>query len=137
MSVNSRLKSHLDHRSKESILQAESFQSLVVQGKKTVDVHILVTSRNGDRKVIHSIRITSRPSSRIWKWNQFCQFWWRSTKEYLQKRLKLATFQQRAKGLANVIFECTEKGFSIRGQLVRDIFSKMDKNCMKITKSTF
>ena len=32
--------------------------------KKTVDIEILVTSRNGDRKIIQSIRITSRPSSR-------------------------------------------------------------------------
>ena len=42
--------------------------------KKTVDIEILVTSRNGDRKVIQSIRITSRPPSRKRKWNQFSQF---------------------------------------------------------------
>ena len=32
--------------------------------KKTVDIDILVTSRNGDRKIMQSIRITSRPPSR-------------------------------------------------------------------------
>ena len=32
--------------------------------KETVDVDILVTSRNGDRKIMQSIRITSRPPSR-------------------------------------------------------------------------
>ena len=29
--------------------------------KETVDIDILVTSRNGDRKIMQSIRITSRP----------------------------------------------------------------------------
>ena len=44
--------------------------------KKTVDIDILVTSRNGDRKIMRSIRITSRPPSRIRKWNQLSQFRW-------------------------------------------------------------
>ena len=29
--------------------------------KETVDIDTLVTSRNGDRKIMQSIRITSRP----------------------------------------------------------------------------
>ena len=32
--------------------------------KETVDLDILVTSRNGDRKIMQSIRIMSRPPSR-------------------------------------------------------------------------
>ena len=32
--------------------------------KETVDIDILVTSRNGHRKIMPSIRITSRPPSR-------------------------------------------------------------------------
>ena len=32
--------------------------------KETVDIDILVTSRNGDRKIMQSIRITSRTPSR-------------------------------------------------------------------------
>ena len=32
--------------------------------KETVDIDILVTSRNGDRKIIQSIRITSRPQEK-------------------------------------------------------------------------
>ena len=32
--------------------------------KETVDIAILVTSRNGDRKIMQSIRIMSRPPSR-------------------------------------------------------------------------
>ena len=31
--------------------------------EETVDIDILVTSRNGDRKIMQSIRITSRPTS--------------------------------------------------------------------------
>ena len=42
--------------------------------KETVDIDILVTSRNGHRKIMQSIRITSRPPSRKGKWNQFSQF---------------------------------------------------------------
>ena len=37
--------------------------------KETVDIDILVTSRNGDRKIMQPIRITSRPPSRKRKWN--------------------------------------------------------------------
>ena len=39
-----------------------------------VDIDILVTFRNGDRKIMHSIRITSRPTSRKGKWDQLSQF---------------------------------------------------------------
>ena len=42
--------------------------------KETVDIDICVTSRNGNRNVMQSIRITSRPPSRIRKSNQFSQF---------------------------------------------------------------
>ena len=49
--------------------------------KETVDVDILATSRNGDRKIMQSIRITIRPPSRKRKWNQFSQFRRTSTKK--------------------------------------------------------
>ena len=42
--------------------------------KETVDIDIHATSRNGDKKIIQSIRITSRLSSRIRKWNKLSQF---------------------------------------------------------------
>ena len=42
--------------------------------KETVDIDILATSENDDRKVMQSIRITSRPPLRIRKWNQLSQF---------------------------------------------------------------
>ena len=49
--------------------------------KETFDIDILVTSRNGDRKIIQSIRIMSRPPLRIRKWNQLSQFRQTSLKE--------------------------------------------------------
>ena len=42
--------------------------------KKTADIDILVTTRNGDRKIMQSFRITSRPPSRKRKWSQLSQF---------------------------------------------------------------
>ena len=49
--------------------------------KETVYKDILVTSRNGDRKIMQSIGITSRPPSRIRKkWKQLSQSRWTSTK---------------------------------------------------------
>ena len=39
-----------------------------------VDIDMLITSRNGDRKILQYIRITSRTPSRIKKWNQLSQF---------------------------------------------------------------
>ena len=42
--------------------------------KETVDTDMLVISRNGDRKIMHSIRITSKPPSRIRKLHQLSQF---------------------------------------------------------------
>ena len=39
--------------------------------KETVDKEILITSKNGDRKTMEFIRLTSRPPSRIREWDQF------------------------------------------------------------------
>ena len=38
--------------------------------RNETDIDILITSRNANRKVVQFIRITSRPPSRIRKWNQ-------------------------------------------------------------------
>ena len=48
--------------------------------KETVDINILVTSRIGDRKIMQSIRIMSRPTSRTRKWKKLSQFRWTFTK---------------------------------------------------------
>ena len=42
--------------------------------KETVDIDILVTSRNGEREIMQSIRIMSTPPSRKRKWDQLSQF---------------------------------------------------------------
>ena len=48
--------------------------------KETVDIDILVTSRNGDTKIMQSIRIMRRPPLRKRKLNQLSQFWKMSAK---------------------------------------------------------
>ena len=77
MSVNSRLEGS------KIIGQRKAFYKKIIPDsscgrKETVD--ILVKSRNGDRKTMQSIRITSRPPSRKRKGKQLSQFWRTSTK---------------------------------------------------------
>ena len=65
MSVNSKLKA-----TSIIVLQRKAFYRQRIPGfscarKETVDIDIFITSRNGDRKVMQSIRITSRITSLI------------------------------------------------------------------------
>ena len=73
MSVNSRLKATKIIGQRKAFYRQRIPDSSCV-GKETVDIDILVTSRNGDRKIMQSIRITSRPTSRQRKLNQLSQF---------------------------------------------------------------
>ena len=71
MSVNSGLKAT------KIIGQRKAFYRQRIPGsscarKETVDIYILATSKNGDRKIIQSIK--SRPPSKKRKWNQLNQF---------------------------------------------------------------
>ena len=73
MSVNSRLKAT------KTIGQRKAFYRQRIPEfsrtrKETVDIDILVTSRNGDRKIMQSIRISSCPPLRKGKWDQLSQF---------------------------------------------------------------
>ena len=73
MSVNSRLKAT------KTIGQRKAFYTQRIPEyscamKETVDIDILVTSRNGDRKIMQSIRILSSPPLRKGKWDQLSQF---------------------------------------------------------------
>ena len=66
MSVNSRL------NTTKIIGQRKAFYRQRILGsscakKETIDIDVLVTSGIGDRKIMQSIRITSRPVSRIRK----------------------------------------------------------------------
>ena len=73
MSVNSRLKATKIIGQRKAFYWQRIPESSCAR-KGTVDIDILVTSTNGDRKIMQSIRITSRPISRKRKWNQLSQF---------------------------------------------------------------
>ena len=70
MSVNSKLKGTKIIGQRKAFYRQRIPESSCAR-KETVDIDILVTSRNCDRKTMQSIRITSRPTSRKRKWNQF------------------------------------------------------------------
>ena len=78
MSVNSRFKATKIIRQMKAFYRHRIPESSCAR-KKTVDMDILVTSRNGYRNIMQSIRITSRPPTKR-KWNQLSQFWRTSTK---------------------------------------------------------
>ena len=73
MSVNSRLKATKIIGQRKAFYRQRIPESSC-ERKETVDIDILLTSRNGDRKIMESIRIMSRPTSRKTKWNQLSQF---------------------------------------------------------------
>ena len=78
MSVNSRLKvTNIIGQRKAFYRQRSPGPSFA--RKETVDIDILVASRNGDRKIMQSIRIMSKPTWRKRKRNQLSQFWRTST----------------------------------------------------------
>ena len=60
MSVNSRLKATKIIGQRKAFYRQKIPESSCVR-KKTVDIDILVTSKNGDEKIMQSIRIASRP----------------------------------------------------------------------------
>ena len=72
MFVNSRLKATKIIGQRKAFYRQRIPESSCAR-KETVDIDILATSRNGDGKIMQSIRITSRPPSRR-KWNQSSQF---------------------------------------------------------------
>ena len=73
MSVNSRLGA-IEIIGQKKAFYRQRIPEFSHAKKETVDIDILVTSRNGDRKIMKSIRIMSRPTSRKRKWNQLSQF---------------------------------------------------------------
>ena len=72
MSVNSRLKATKIIGQRKAFYR-QRIPEFSCARKETVDIDILVTSRNGDRKIMQSIRITSKLLSRIRKWDQLSQ----------------------------------------------------------------
>ena len=73
MSVNSRLKAIYIIAQRKAFYRQRTPESSCAR-KETADLDILVMSMNGNRKIMQSIRITSRPPMRIRKWNQLNQF---------------------------------------------------------------
>ena len=73
MSVNSRLKATKIIGQRKAFYR-QRIPEFSCARKETVDIDIFVTSRNGDRKIIQSIRISSRPPSRIRKWNKLNRY---------------------------------------------------------------
>ena len=73
MSVNSRLKPTKIIGQRKAFYRQRIPESSCAR-KEIVDIDILVTSRNGARKIMQSIRIMSRPTSRKRKWNHLSQF---------------------------------------------------------------
>ena len=69
MSVNSRLKDTKIIGQRKAFYRQRIPESSCAR-KETVDIDILATSRNGDRKIMQSIRIMSRPPSRNKKESQ-------------------------------------------------------------------
>ena len=67
MSINSRHKS-TKIIGQRSALYRQRIPDYSCASQGTVDIEILATSTNGHRKIMQSI-ITSRPPSRIKKWN--------------------------------------------------------------------
>ena len=63
MSVNSRLKATMILGQRKAFYRQRIPESSCAR-KGTVDIDALVTSSNGDRKIMQSIRITSRPPLR-------------------------------------------------------------------------
>ena len=66
MSVNSRLKATKIIGQRKVFYRQRIPESSCVK-KETADIDIFVTSKNGDRKIMQSIRITARPPSKIRK----------------------------------------------------------------------
>ena len=73
MSVNSRLKVTKIIGQRKGFYR-QRIPEFSCARKGTVNIDILVTSSNGDRKIIQSFRITSRSPSRKRKWNQLSKF---------------------------------------------------------------
>ena len=73
MSVNSRPKAILIIGQRKAFFR-QRIPEFSCARKETFDIDILVTSTDGDRIFMKSIRIMSRPPSRMRKWNHLSQF---------------------------------------------------------------
>ena len=70
MSFNSRFKATKITDQRKAFYKQRIPESSCAR-KEAIDIDVLVTSKNGDRKIMQSIRIMSIPPSRKRKLNQF------------------------------------------------------------------
>ena len=74
-----RLKDHFKALQEKEAFYRQRIPEPSCARKETVGIDILVTSRNGDRKIMQSIRIISRPPSRKRKSIELSQCWRKSS----------------------------------------------------------
>ena len=72
MSVNSRLQASKIIAQRKAFYKQRIPESSCAR-KETIKIDILVTARNSDKKIMQTIRITSKSPSRIREWNQLSQ----------------------------------------------------------------
>ena len=96
MSVNSGLKATTIIGQRKVFYRNRSPESSRAR-KETVAIGILVTSTNGHRKIMQSIKIMSRPTKKG-SGTSWAIFEEHLPKKYQKKGLKLATFRRSAKG---------------------------------------
>ena len=80
ISVNSRLKANKIIGQRKACYRKRISECSYARKETVRNIDILAPSKNGQRKIMQSIRITSRPPSRKRKWNQLSKFWRASTK---------------------------------------------------------
>ena len=85
MSINSRLKA-IQIRAQRGAFYRQRTPESRCASRESVDIDVLITSRNGDGKLLQQIRISSGPSTRMRKWNQLSQFRLTSTKVILTEK---------------------------------------------------
>ena len=104
MSLNSRLQPTKIIGQRKTFYRQRIAESSCTS-KETVAIDVLVPSRNVDRKIIQSIRIISRPTSRKGKWSQLSQLWRISTK--VMPNIARTPSEKKKKNYLNV------RGFSV------------------------
>ena len=107
MSVNSGLKATKIIDQRKAFYRQRIPESSCAR-KETVDIDIFVKSRNADRKIMQSIRITSRPPLRESKWNQLRQFRWTSSKGIPIEKTKAGYILTMCQLLNRIFNNCTQ-----------------------------
>ena len=73
MSINSipKVISIIDHR---KAFRGQRIAKSSCVRKETINIEILITPREGDKKIMQPIKMTSGTATKMRRWNQFSQF---------------------------------------------------------------